>query len=235
MSNNYFQFKQFIVYQEKSAFKVGTDGVLLGAYMHLLKARTILDVGTGTGLIALMAAQRSDAIVYAIEPDEESFEQAQENVSKSPWSQRIHLYNCTLQDFQPDLRFDLIVANPPFFSNSLKNPNVRLANARHNDCLPFDVLLQRSLSLLSESGELQVIIPWCDITSFTDKAGILSLFCDEVLSVRPRQGSKPVRAILHFTREKTTTVRSELSIETTERHHYTDEYMELTRDFYINF
>ncbi|MBO7523523.1 MAG: methyltransferase [Bacteroidales bacterium] len=122
MSNSYFQFKQFIVNQDKSAFKVGTDGVLLGACASVNKVSHILDIGTGTGLIALMAAQRSNATVFAVEPDKDSYQQACENFRNSKWSNRINAFNGRIQDFNVDFRFNLILSNPPYFVNSLKIP-----------------------------------------------------------------------------------------------------------------
>ena len=123
MSNSYFSFKQFTVFQDKCAFKTGTDGVILGAYTDISGADKILDIGTGTGLIALMLAQRCEGEITAIEPDKDSYRQACRNVEKSKWSNRIKVENIDLQNFNPgDTKFDLIVTNPPYFINSLKNP-----------------------------------------------------------------------------------------------------------------
>ena len=116
MANSFFRFKQFTINQDKCAFKVGTDGVLLGACANVTGMKRILDIGTGTGLIALMLAQRCDAEIIAIEPDNDSFVQASANVRLSKWSGRIRIENCTLQNFYPDnTSFDLIVSNPPYF------------------------------------------------------------------------------------------------------------------------
>ena len=124
MANNYFSFRQFIIYQDRCAFKVGTDGVLLGAYADISSAERILDIGTGTGLIALMLGQRCGAIITAIEPDSESFRQACTNIEECKWENRIKAENISLQNFFPgNDKFDLIVTNPPYFADSLKNPD----------------------------------------------------------------------------------------------------------------
>jgi len=132
MPGNNFHFKKFSISQEKSVFKIGTDGVLLGAAADISGSESILDIGTGTGLIALMLAQRSGAFLTAIEPDKDSFEEASENIRRSPWSHRIQIENITLQEFNPQKEFDLIVTNPPYFTGSLRNPDEKKASARHN-------------------------------------------------------------------------------------------------------
>src|ERR1035437_6240212 len=143
MANNYFSFKKFTIYQDKSAFKVGTDSVLLGACSDVSGVTNILDIGSGTGLISIMLAQRCDATITAIESDHDSFIQSCENVDLVDWRNRIKIVNTDLQNFDPDNeKFDLIVTNPPYFSDSLKNPDPRKSVARHNESLTSTEILE---------------------------------------------------------------------------------------------
>jgi len=167
MANNYFTFKQFTIYQDKCSFKVGTDGVLLGACADVSGAKNILDIGTGTGLLALMLAQRCYAEIVAIEPDRDSFEQASGNVRSGKWNDRIKVVNTDLQNYDPGtVKFDLIVSNPPYFTDSLKNPDPRKAASRHNDTLSSGEILRSVSRLLSDKGKLQIILPY---VGFADK------------------------------------------------------------------
>lgn len=236
MPNNHFSFKKFTVKQEKAAFKVGTDGVILGATADVSGAERILDIGTGTGLIALMAAQRCNAQIVAIEPDKESFEQALENVRNSPFSTRISVLNCTLQEYLPDEnQFDLIVLNPPFFSDSLKNPDPRLSAARHNDNLTSEDILLGAKRLLGEKGRLQLIMPYVEGNIFIAEAAGHGFYCNSILKIRPLPTSEIRRVVLTFSREKLKPAESFLTIERGPRHEFTDEYINLTKDFYLKF
>ena len=170
MANNYFSFKQFTIHQEKAAFKVGTDGVLLGASADIKVPRRILDIGTGTGLIAIMLAQRCDAEIVAIEPDYDSYIQCCENVNLCRWKERIKVEHTTLQNFRTADKFDLIVTNPPFFTDSLKNPDPRKSASRHNDSLTNDEFLKGASRLMAEGGRLQVIMPYAEGNIFIAEA-----------------------------------------------------------------
>jgi len=184
MANNYFSFKQFTIYQDKCAFKVGTDGVLLGACADLSEAKNILDIGTGTGLITLMLAQRSEADIVAIEPDNDSFSQACSNVAGSKWNNRIKIENTSLQNYDPGaLRFDLIISNPPFFSDSLRNLDEGKADARHNDTLKNEELLAGVNRLLATGGRLQVIMPYIEGNIFIAEAQEYGLYCNNMLII----------------------------------------------------
>jgi tRNA1Val (adenine37-N6)-methyltransferase len=236
MGNNYFKFKQFTVYQERSSFKVGTDGVLLGAFADVKGKKRILDVGTGTGLIALMLAQRCDAEIVAIEPDEESFEQASENVLKSEWAERISVINCSLQDYQDSGEtFGLIVSNPPYFIDSLKNPDPVRAKTRHNLTLTHSDILTGAGRLLLYDGVLQLIMPYSEATVFMAEAVSYDFFCSNMLKIRPTPTSGIRRLILTITRERKKASEQFLTIESGKRHDFTDEYKNLTRDFYQKF
>jgi tRNA1Val (adenine37-N6)-methyltransferase len=236
MSNTHFTFKEFTVFQEKAAFKVGTDGVLLGASADLAGKKRILDVGAGTGLIALMIAQRCDAAIVSIEPDPDSFLQAVENVAQSRWIDRITVLNTDLQTFNPgEMLFDLIVTNPPYFTNSLKNPDPRKAISRHNDLLSSSDLLTGVTRLLGEKGLFQMILPYVEGMIFIAEAQQYGLYCCNMLKIRPLPTSGIRRLILTFSGERKQIEEKFLTIERGPRHEFTEDYKNLTKDFYLKF
>ena len=236
MANNYFSFKQFTIYQDKSAFKVGTDSVLLGACADTTGVNRILDIGSGTGLLAIMLAQRSKAEIVTIEPDEDSYTQALNNVALCKWSNRIKVEWTTLQNFNAEKdKFDLIVTNPPFFSESLKNSEPRRSAARHNDSLSPVEILKGTIRLLSEDGRLQLIMPYVEGTVFIADAISFGLYCNNLLKIRPLPTSAIRRLILTFSRKKLKPRESYLTIEQGIRHEYTEEYINLTKEYYLNF
>jgi tRNA1Val (adenine37-N6)-methyltransferase len=236
MANSFFRFKQFTINQDKCAFKVGTDGVLLGACANVTGMKRILDIGTGTGLIALMLAQRCDAEIIAIEPDNDSFVQASENVRLSKWSGRIRIENCTLQNFYPDnTSFDLIVSNPPYFIDSLKNPDPAKSNTRHNDSLTHSDILTGARRLLAEDGLLQLIMPYDEGNIFIAEALEHGFYCNSILKIRPMPSSEIRRLILGFTGKRTKPAERFFTIEIGKRHEFTEEYINLTKDFYLRF
>ena len=237
MSNNYFCFKQFAVVQDNTAMKVGTDGVLLGAWCSCANARCVLDVGTGTGLIAMMVAQRSDAQVAAVEIDSSACIDAVGNFGNSPWSDRIELFNLSIQEFADDCqdRFDLIVSNPPFFSNSLKAPSAGRALARHDDTLPVTDLFSCAARLLSDNGRLSVIIPADRLADYDAEAAHHHLSVVRRAMVRPNPNSPFHRAMVEYGYNDTIVTDEIISIETDEHGVYSPEYIALTRDFYLKF
>lgn len=236
MPNSYFSFKQFTVFQDECAFKVGTDGVLLGASADISGSDKILDIGTGTGLIALMLAQRSDGKITAIEPDLDSYRQACRNMEICKWSNRITVENTSLQNFNPvDTEFDLIVTNPPYFINSLKNTDSREALARHNDNLSLDEILNGVSRLLSEDGLFQIILPYYEGNIFLAEAAGYGFYCNSVLKIRPLPTSEVRRLILGFGRKRTVCKEKFLTIERGKRHEFTEDYINLTKDFYLKF
>jgi tRNA1Val (adenine37-N6)-methyltransferase len=236
MANNYFSFKEFTIYQDKSAFKVGTDGVLLGATAEVAGKKRILDIGTGTGLISIMLAQRCEAEIISIEPDHESYKQACQNVNLCKWTERIKVLNTDLQSFQLDSeRFDLIVSNPPYFSNSLKNPDPRKSAARHNDSLTTDEMLDGVSKFLGEEGFFQLIMPYVEGNIFIAEAQLYGLYCNNIIKVRPLPTAEIRRVILTFSRERLKVTEKFLTIEHGPRHEFTEEYKNLTRDFYLKF
>ena len=236
MANDYFSFKQFAIYQGKSAFKVGTDGVLLGAYADLTGVRSILDIGSGTGLISLMLAQRCDAEITAIEPDHESFLQSCENVSQCPWHERINVRHTALQSFDPNQeKFDLIVTNPPYFFDSLKSPDLRKSVARHNDSLTSAEILDGALKFMGEDGHLQLILPYVEGNVFIAEANKYGLYCNSILKIKSLPTAEISRLILTFSKSQKKPVESFLTIEHGRRHDFTEEYINLTKEFYLKF
>ncbi len=232
-----FQFKQFQIKQEKTAMKVGTDGVLLGAWADFSNSKSILDIGTGTGLIALMAAQKTtNSEITAIEIEENAFLQAKENFEQSVWNKRITLINSSFQDFvkNSNKKFDFIVCNPPFFSNSLKNPNIAKSMARHNDFLPFQDLFGGVENCLNENGKFSLIFPSDSINFVIKIANDNNLFCSKITYVKPNPDKEPKRILIEFSKFKTCQIVSNIiSIETGVRHNYSQEYINLTKDFYL--
>lgn len=236
MANKFFSFKQFTIHQDKSAFKVGTDGVLLGASADVSGVRRILDIGSGTGLIAIMLAQRCDAEITAIEPDLESYTQTCGNASLCKWSSRIKVENTGLQNYYPDReKFDLIVTNPPYFTHSIRNPDPRMSAARHNDSLTSDEILKGVLRLLEDDGRLQLIMPFVEGTVFIAEAQEFGFYCNNILKIRPLPTTEISRLILTFTRKRLKVMERFLTIEHGKRHEFTEEYINLTKDFYLKF
>lgn len=235
MSNNYFSFKKFTIHQDKSAFKVGTDGVLLGACADLKGTERVLDAGAGTGLITLMIAQRCNALIVALEPDSDSFTECSYNVGLSPWKERITVMNMKLQDYTDSNGFDLMVTNPPYFVDSLKNPDPRKSASRHNDSLTTQELLSSASRLLKENGKLQLVLPYTEGNIFIAEASDFGLFCNSILKIRPLPTSEIRRMIITMSRQRTRVSEKFLTIEHGKRHEFTEDYISLTRDFYLKF
>lgn len=213
--------------------KVGTDGVLLGAWSDVENAQSVLDIGTGTGLLALMAAQRnSHAYIDAIEIEPYAAREAQENVNASPWQARIRVYQESLFSFLPDKKYDCILCNPPFFTNSTKNPEPGRTLARHCDSLPHAKLLQQVKILLETTGKFSVVLPYNQADSFIHLAAELSLYPQKITQVLPNPGKPPKRVLLELSSTPVQPFVEELVVELS-RHHYSQEYIQLTRDFYL--
>ncbi len=236
MANPYFRFKQFVIYQDRCAMKVGTDGVLLGAWTACEQAKTILDIGAGTGLISLMLAQRSSAQIDAVEIDEEAVLQAQENVQASPWVDRVKVFTSSVQDFVKESarKYDLIVSNPPYFHNSQKSPKHARTKARHTDELPFGDLLESAKQLLEVDGRLEVVLPVEEGEIFITKAIELGFFCAKRINVIPKPNANPKRLLLSFALQEVVCEEGSLMIETETRHQYSDEFKAMTKEFYLD-
>lgn len=232
MPNPYFSFKQFTVCHDRCAMKVGTDGVLLGAWVDVASARNILDIGTGTGLIALMMAQRGNARIWAIDIDADAVEQARGNVAASPWKDRIEVERQDACHFVSDILFDAIVSNPPYFADSLKCPDGQRNTARHTDHLDFDRLTASAARLLHPEGTFSVIIPTDGRESFLQIAARHGLHLSRQTWVHTKPGAAPKRVLLALRFTAARCLTDDLTIELS-RHVYSEEYTALTRDFYL--
>ncbi len=232
-----FQFKQFSVNQDRCAMKIGTDSVLLGAWSPIPEnVFSVLDVGAGTGIIALMIAQRSFAEqIDALEIDEDAYEQAVENFENSPWSDRLFCFHAGLDEFveEPEDEYDLIISNPPFYSENYSSGDEKRDQARFNDAMPFEELIEAAALLLSENGIFSVIIPYKEEEKFIALAKECELFLMKITRVKGTPTTEIKRSLLAFSRFETEDfLVDELVIETS-RHIYTEEYIALTKDFYL--
>ncbi len=239
MANPYFKFKQFTIFHDKCAMKVGSDGVLLGAWTDIADAKKILDIGCGSGLIALMLAQRcNEAKIHAIDIDAGAVLQSEENIDNSPWKNRLSVEHISLQNFaeKSTETFDLIVSNPPFFNRSLHTPNANRTLARHNDSLPHDDLINSCKRLLNPQGRIALILPIDEGEKFIENAAFNGLFCLKKTIVYPKPGAKAKRLLLEFKFESHVkeTLISEITIESEFRHTYSKKFTELVKDFYLN-
>lgn len=232
-----FQFKQFAVNQDQCAMKIGTDGVLLGAWVPIdTSPNNILDIGTGTGIIALMLAQRCDAHqIDALEIDENAYEQAVDNFESSPWSDRLFCFHAGLDEFveEPEDEYDLIVSNPPFYIEDYRSENPQRDLARFQESMPFEDLVEAASLLLSENGVFAVIIPFKEEEKFLELAKEYELFPIKITRVKGTHENQIVRSLVAFRRyELAVLTADELVIEIS-RHEYTDDYIALTKDFYM--
>lgn len=236
-----FTFKQFTVAQDRCAMKIGTDGVLLGAWASIIHLpNTILDIGAGTGVISLQLAQRdSQAQIEALEIDADAFEQCTENFEQSPWSDRLFCYHASLQEFTQELideeeqnSYDLIISNPPFYTETPTTNDLQRNIARFTDALPFEHLVISAAHLLKERGRFSVILPKKEENNFIALAAAQGLFLLRKCDVRGTSTTPIIRVMLEFSFLETDTISEELVIENA-RHDYTEKYVALVKDFYL--
>ncbi|WZL90168.1 methyltransferase [Salinimicrobium sp. 3283s] len=238
-----FLFKQFNVEQDKCAMKIGTDGVLLGAWASLQhNPFSILDIGTGTGVIALMLAQRSNAeLIDALEIDEDAYEQAVDNFENSDWGDRLFCYHAAFDEFVEEMqeegmeeeeKYELIISNPPFYSADYSSGDAKRDQARFAEALPFDELLEGVSLLLSKRGIFSVIIPYAEEEKFRYLAADHGLFPQRITHVKGTPDSPVKRSLLEMSFLEGKPEVDELVIETA-RHQYTPEYIDLVKDFYL--
>lgn len=235
MSHKPFQFKQFTIEQDRCAMKIGTDSVLLGAWTMVNNAHSILDIGAGTGVLALMLAQRSSApIIDALEIDADAFEQCTDNFENSQWADRLFCYHASLLEFTEDIddTYDLIICNPPFYSENYKTDNTARDTARFNDAMPFEHLIFAVSKLLSQKGIFSVIVPFKEERLILNLATNYRLSPNRILRVKGTPQSVYKRSLLEFSVQPQTLIEEELILET-RRHQYTQEYIDLTKDFYL--
>ena len=237
MSRPYFQFKQFTVWHDLCSMKVGTDGTLLGAWVTVHPNDHVLDVGTGSGLIALMVAQRGAATVCAIDVDEGAVQQASFNVRQSPWASRIVVQHADFTSFVAPQPYQLVVCNPPFFSHALKGPDAQRNLARHTSCLCAHTLMEGACRMLDATGRVAIVVPFDQAALYVGEslAQGLALWrrCDVVTMV----GKPPKRTLLEFARERDSgqgTQADTLCLETVPGVP-SAEYQALLHDFYLRF
>jgi tRNA1Val (adenine37-N6)-methyltransferase len=238
MPGTSFAFKQFIIKQDKCAMKVGTDAVLLGAWVIPNGSKHILDIGSGTGVVALMLAQKTEAHIDAIDIDENAFIQAKQNVLESKFANQISVVHSSLQDYSKSInkRYNLIVTNPPYFEQSLKSSDEQRSFARHADVLPFEELIDGVIKLLDVKGKFCLILPTLEAEKFRAMAQKKGLFLSKLLRVKSKVNKDTdKRHLMQFEFTPTEFSEQTIAIELDERHHYTDEYKEMTKDYYLNF
>lgn len=231
-----FRFKHFSLEDNGATMKTGTDAVLLGAWAGIDGAFRILDVGTGSGIIALMMAQRSEAVIDAVEIDEVSAQLAAENAAKSPWAGRINVIHTSFQHHTAGTinKYDTVICNPPYFRHSLKTHDASRRRARHDDELPATKLMAGIKKVLATGGKTHLMFPANDLQLWLDEASLVKLHCNRITRVVSRFGKMPYRILATFTHEQTELSDSILTIHR-EDGTYTDEYRQLTADFYLAF
>ncbi len=217
--------------------KVGTDGVLLGAWADTTDAQTVLDIGTGTGVIAIMLAQRSrQAVIHAVEIDEASCAQARENMKNTPWANRLYAHLDSIQHFAQNnnLHFDLIVSNPPFFSGGTLSNSQNKTSVRHTIKLPHGDLLSAVRTLLSPQGKFCLILPYLEGLRFREMATFYNLYCSKTTEIRPRNDKPVERLLLQFERHVKKLEKNTLVLQDSGVGNWTPGFRALTGDFYLN-
>ncbi len=231
-----FRFKQFSIKQEHSALKVGTDGVLLGAWANIEKGKHILDIGTGTGLIAIMCAQRNTkAAINGVELDEKSALEAQYNAEQSPWSDRIQMYHLNIFDYKPKNHFDHIISNPPFFEVHYNQDNSPKKRARQQTNCSINRLAFYIKNNLKTEGKCHLIYPYRALDQLNNAFNDNGLYLQRRCDVIGRQGAQPVRVMVEYGFEPKRVASTALIIEVQHRHDYSADYRLLTKDFYLKF
>lgn len=233
MSNQYFDFKQFRIDQDKCSMKVGTDGVLLGAWFPMEGENNVLDVGCGTGLVAIMAAQRGAGSVTAVEIDPEASQQAFRNAANSPWTDRIAVKCADIADFSGG-KYDRIVCNPPYFRDSLRCPDSGRNTARHNDFLSYETLVACAVRMLTDDGLLCVVLPYDSVETFAKCAVANGLEMYRRTDVVTVAGKTPKRSLVAFGRHCPTLDIGVLEMYGTDGEE-TPEYVALVKDFYLRY
>lgn len=231
-----FQFKKFSIQQNNAAMKIGTDGILLGAWANTYKSKNIIDIGTGTGVIAIMQCQKNkNAFVDAIEISHQACIDAKYNINNCLWSNRIKLFQCSIQNFISNNKYDHIISNPPFFINSLSPENNERKKARHTEFLSYLDILDFSMKNLNKDGKTSIILPVEEGEKCIISSSNFMLHLSKKCYVKPKAHKNNHRLLLEFTNSETQLIESHLIIENNERHTYTKEYKEITKDFYTIF
>jgi len=238
MPNNWFRFKQFTIQQENAAMKVGTDGVLLGAWTSVPgPGSSVLDIGTGTGLVALMIAQRTkDVRVDTLEIDPSSAMQAEENFQNSPWQEQLNSIHSSFQDYAARCKtqYDLIICNPPYFTGSYKTPSKEKNLARHDDSLSLEEIFRDSVPLMKETTVISLILPVDKEARAFNLVHEHQMYCRRLTRVFPAPGKSIHRVLLELSFIPGKCLEDHLTIETEMRHRYTDKFKYLVNEFYLD-
>ena len=238
MPNNFFQFKKFIVRQDKCAMKVCTDSCLFGAWVaHAIEQKefnpkNILDIGTGTGLLSLMLAQKTNSFIDAVETNSDACTQACENFKASLWNKQLHAFHSDIKKWKTPNKYDLIICNPPFFENDLLPEDEQKNISKHSHALSLEELLFAVQNLLSEDGNFAVLLPSNRATWFESKAFNHSLFAKECVLVKQTTKHNIFRTILILKKQKTGQVMKTISIKN-DSNNYMPEFIELLEDYYL--
>lgn len=235
MKTDIFKFKYFTVKQSDTLMKVGTDGVLLGAAANCKNSRRVLDIGTGTGLVSLMIAQRCNATIDALDINEEAIEIASENFLNSTWSERLKVIRSSIQNYSSNDKYDLIVSNPPYFIAGNAAPVKGRAIARHDLELSLPDLFEAIKRLLHKNGLASIIYPALQKEFFENELKKSNLSIVKRLYISPKTGYEPNRIIFEIAYSSSNVTDAFIIIENTERHDFTEEYRMLTKDFYLKF
>jgi tRNA1Val (adenine37-N6)-methyltransferase len=235
---NPFQFKQFTIQQDHASMKVGTDGILLGAWANVADSTSILDIGAGSGLIALMLSQRNlSATVSAVEIEEQAYLEAKENAQNSHWANRLSIFHTSIQDFAKTTseKFDCIVSNPPFFSGGTFSDSQERNNVRHTIKLPHGELLMAVRALLNPEGKFSLVLPYLEGLRFCELAESYNLYCTRKQEVLPKAGRPIERLLMEFRKQKTENclIEKQLVVQKGEVNEWTDDFIQLTKAFYL--
>jgi tRNA1Val (adenine37-N6)-methyltransferase len=235
MPNTFFQFKQFIIHQERCAMKVTTDASILGAWFAAKKMDLsyILDLGSGTGLLILMLAQKSNAEIHGIEIDEEAFQQLQENIHRSPWKEKCSVIKGDARDHPFTLKYDFIITNPPFYENQLNSPHEKINLARHSSSLSLEELFLCAVNNLTECGSLGILMPYQRENECIEIAAKHDFHLAESLQVRQTPGHDMFRSILHFSRKPVDQPSKKQLTIANSHQEYSPEFTELMKDYYL--
>ena len=236
MPNTWFQFKKFRINQDITAMKVGVDSVLLGAVTSFNNPETILDIGTGTGLLSFMAEQRTDAQITAIEIDKDAYNQCKENIEFNNKSDKIKVLHTSIQNFikENSYTFDHIICNPPYFENSSKSINSSRNIARHTDKLTYNELITIVSKLLSKEGTFSLILPYEKHENFIQHSIVNELFCIKKIIIFSNELKKANRVILEFLKLKRKSHTEKIFVRNSETNEYSEQYKKITKDFYLN-